>query len=102
MAEIKGSDVHKLIVACDAGMGSSVMLASTLRKQLKKHGVTVEHTPVNSIPADADVVLCQAGLADRARKTVPGKVVVPFKLFLGDPVFTKVVNAIRDGQTIEG
>jgi mannitol-specific phosphotransferase system IIBC component len=99
---INGSDVHKLIVACDAGMGSSVMLASTLRKQLKKQGVTVEHTPVNNIPTDADVVLCQAGLAERARKTVPGKVVVPFQMFLGDPIVTKVVKAIQAGDTIEG
>jgi len=54
MANIKGSDIQKVVVACDAGMGSSVMLASQLRRQLKKHRVTVEHTPVNSIPADAD------------------------------------------------
>ena len=64
---INGSDVKKLVVACDAGMGSSVMLASTLRGQLKKTGVTVEHTPVSSIPADADIVVCHAVLADRAR-----------------------------------
>ena len=40
----------ELIVACDAGMGSSVMLASTLKKQLAKNGVTVEHSPVANIP----------------------------------------------------
>ncbi len=36
MATFDGSSLKKLIVACDAGMGSSVMLASTLRKQLAK------------------------------------------------------------------
>ena len=41
MATLDGSSIKKLIVACDAGMGSSVMLASTLKKQLKKSGVTV-------------------------------------------------------------
>jgi len=35
MTTLQGADVHKLIVACDAGMGSSVMLASQLRKLLK-------------------------------------------------------------------
>ena len=74
MATIKGSDIQKVVVACDAGMGSSVMLASQLRRQLKKHQVTVEHTPVNSIPADADVVVCHAGLAARARGSAPDKV----------------------------
>jgi mannitol-specific phosphotransferase system IIBC component len=101
MATISGTDVHKVVIACDAGMGSSVMLASTLKKQLKPYKVLVEHTPVNSIPADADVVLCHAGLAARARSVVPDKVVLPFQVFLGDPVFKQLVNAVRDNQTLE-
>jgi mannitol-specific phosphotransferase system IIBC component len=102
MTTINGSDVHKLVVACDAGMGSSVMLASTLRGQLKKQNVAVEHTPVNLIPADADVVVCHEGLADRARGIVPDKPIVGFRVFLGDPAVTKVVNAIKNGDDING
>ncbi|GAA3261316.1 PTS lactose transporter subunit IIB [Nonomuraea helvata] len=101
MAGIDSKDIRKIIVACDAGMGSSVMLASTLRKQLKSTGVTVEHTPVNSIPDDADVVLCHAGLADRARAAAPGKVLVPFQIFLGDPAVTKLINTIKNGGTVD-
>ena len=101
MATIDGSSVKKLIVACDAGMGSSVMLASTLKKQLAKNGVTVEHSPVANIPNDADVVVTQAGLADRARGVVPDIPVVPFQLFLGDPAVAKLVKAIQDGTTVE-
>jgi PTS system mannitol-specific IIB component len=101
MATIDGSNIKKIIVACDAGMGSSVMLAGTLKKQLAKSGVTVEHSPVANIPADADVVVTQAGLADRARATVPGVPVVPFQLFMGDPAVTKVVKAIQSGETVE-
>jgi mannitol-specific phosphotransferase system IIBC component len=102
MTTINGANVSKLVVACDAGMGSSVMLASTLRSQLKKNGVTVEHSPVNSIPSDADVVVCHEGLADRARGVVPDKPIVSFKVFLGDPAVTKVVNAIKNGEDING
>jgi mannitol-specific phosphotransferase system IIBC component len=101
MATIDGSSVKKLIVACDAGMGSSVMLASTLKKQLAKNGVTVEHSPVANIPTDADVVVTQAGLAERARGVVPDIPVIPFQLFLGDPAVTKLVKAIQDGTTVE-
>ncbi|HEV7741645.1 MAG TPA: PTS lactose transporter subunit IIB [Pseudolysinimonas sp.] len=101
MATIDGSSVKKLIVACDAGMGSSVMLASTLKKQLAKNGVTVEHSPVANIPSDADVVVTQAGLAERARGVVPDIPVVPFQLFLGDPAVAKLVKAIQDGSTVE-
>lgn len=101
MATLDGSSIKKLIVACDAGMGSSVMLASTLKKQLKKNGVTVEHSPVATIPADADVVVTQSNLADRARGVVPDVPVVPFQLFMGDPNVAKVVKAIQDGATVE-
>jgi mannitol-specific phosphotransferase system IIBC component len=101
MATIDGSSVKKLIVACDAGMGSSVMLASQLKKQLAKSGVTVEHSPVASIPSDADVVVTQAGLADRARGVVPDVPVIPFQLFLGDPSVAALVKAIQNGESIE-
>ncbi|SRR6266516_4825957 len=101
MPFVDGANVKKVVVACDAGMGSSVMLASTLKKQLKKNGVTVEHTPVNSIPADADVVLTHVGLADRARSIVPDKVVLTFQVYLGDPAFNKLVNAVKAGERIE-
>ena len=101
MANLDGSSIKKLIVACDAGMGSSVMLASTLKKQLKKSGVTVEHSPVADIPADADVVVTQNNLAERARGVVPNIPVVPFQLFMGDPSVAKVVKAIQDGTTVE-
>jgi mannitol-specific phosphotransferase system IIBC component len=100
MASIAGSDVKKLVVACDAGMGSSVMLAGQLRKQLKANHVTVEHTPVNTIPADADVIVCHASLLERARVSAPGKVVIGFQVFLGDPAVTGVVSAIKDGGVV--
>ncbi|MBA2553911.1 MAG: PTS lactose transporter subunit IIB [Geodermatophilaceae bacterium] len=83
-------------------MGSSVMLASQLRKRLAPYDVTVEHTPVNSIPAGTQVVLCHADLADRARGISPGSVVVTFKSFMGDPAFDRVEAAIRDGGRLDG
>ncbi|MDG4771115.1 PTS lactose transporter subunit IIB [Solwaraspora sp. WMMD792] len=102
MATIDAQSIRKVVVACDAGMGSSVMLASQLRKQLKKQQVTVEHTPVNSIPADADVIVCHQGLADRARVSAPGKVVVPVQIFLGDPAVARLVAAVQQGGQLDG
>ncbi|WP_433500857.1 PTS lactose transporter subunit IIB [Sphaerimonospora sp. CA-214678] len=100
MPGIDSKDIRKIIVACDAGMGSSVMLAGQLRRQLKGQGIEVAHTPVNSIPSDADVVVCHAGLADRARKTAPGTVIVPFQIFIGDPAVTALVTTIKNGGTV--
>ncbi len=102
MPSVEGSAVRKLVVACDAGMGSSVMLAGTLKKQLKGTEVSVVHAPVAQIPADADVVVCHVGLAERARQVYPNGVIVPFRLFIGDPAVTRVVKAILNGDQIDG
>jgi mannitol-specific phosphotransferase system IIBC component len=99
---INGGAIRKVVVACDAGMGSSVMLAAQLRRQLAKRKVLVEHTAINSIPADADVVICHAGLADRVRMSVPGKVIVPIQVFIGDPAIAKVVTAVETAGYLSG
>ncbi|MBB2913671.1 mannitol-specific phosphotransferase system IIBC component [Streptosporangium becharense] len=101
MASIESKDIRKIVVACDAGMGSSVMLATQLRRQLKDQSIEVEHTPVNSIPADADVVVCHAGLAGRARATAPGTVLIPFQVFIGDPAVIRLVSTIKNGGTVD-
>jgi mannitol-specific phosphotransferase system IIBC component len=102
MPQVNGRDIRKVVVACDAGMGSSVMVASQMRNRLKKYDVAVDHLPVNSIPADAQVVITHAGLAQRAQGMAPGAVVVPFQLFMGDPAFDRVEKAIRDGGDLAG
>ncbi len=99
---ISGREVTKLVVACDAGMGSSVMLASQMRTRLKPYGVSVEHVSVNDIPAETRLVLTHTDLAARARATVPHAVVVEFRMFLGDPVFDEVEKAIKEGSEIRG
>lgn len=96
MASINGRDIRKVIIACDAGMGSSVMLAGQLRKALRKQPVEVTHTPVDAIPDDADVVVCHVGLAERARRGAPHTVVIPFEVYIGDPAVNQVVSAIQD------
>jgi mannitol-specific phosphotransferase system IIBC component len=102
MPEINGKDITKVVIACDAGMGSSVMVASQMRQRLKKYDVAVDHLAVNSIPADTQVVVTHASLAQRAQGMAPGAVVVPFQLFMGDPAFDRVESAIRDGGVFGG
>ena len=98
---INGSDVRKLVIACDAGMGSSVMVAGAMKKKLAPQGVEVVHSPVNEVPADTELIMCQAGLVERARKMAPDAVIVPFQQFIGDPAFARVEQAIKNGETIE-
>ena len=101
MTTISGADVKRVVVACEAGMGSSVMVAKQLAKQLKNHGVEVTHAPVNRLAAEnPDVVLCHRGLAQRAKQAVPDIVVVAFDMFLGDPSIHSVVTAVLNGSDL--
>lgn len=101
MATVSGADVRTVVVACEAGMGSSVMVAKQLAKQLKDHGVTVTHCPVNQLASSgADVVLCHRGLSARAKQAVPDTVVVAFDMFLGDPRILSIVQAVASGGTL--
>lgn len=102
MSQIQGSEVRKVVLACEAGMGSSVLVVSQLRKRLRDADVRVEHTAVTQIPTDADVIMCHRGLEATARERAPEKVIVPFDMFLGDPAFDRVVDAITQGGAIEG
>ena len=101
MPSISGSDVKLVVIACEAGMGSSVMVANQLAKQLKPLGIVVKHSPVNALEAmGADLIICHRGLLGRARQAVPDKVVIGFDMFLGDPAIASVVAAIQGGGTI--
>ncbi|WP_455356465.1 PTS mannitol transporter subunit IICB [Streptomyces sp. SYSU K217416] len=102
MKSVPATDINTVVVACDAGMGSSVMLASQLTKRLKPYGVTATHKPVNDIPQGTKLVVTHANLADRARAVVPEAVIIPFQSFLNDPAFDQLETAIRDGGEIRG
>jgi len=99
---IPSSEVNKIVLACEAGMGSSLMVKNGLIKKLTKAGldINVEHSPVNQIPADADVVVAHQGLAGRAREVAENSVVVTFNMFMNDPAINKLVEDLKNGNEI--
>lgn len=101
MSTIDAAAIRRIVIACDAGMGSSVMLAAQLSSALRKYDVSVRHAPVDRIPRDADLVMCQEALVARARSAAPGTTVLGFRMFLGDPLFDQVEKAIKNGTRIE-
>ncbi|MBY6195664.1 PTS mannitol transporter subunit IICBA [Vibrio hangzhouensis] len=68
-AALNLAQVRKIIVACDAGMGSSAMGASMLRKKVDAAGldISVTNLAINSLPGDVDIVITHKDLTDRAR-----------------------------------
>jgi PTS system mannitol-specific IIC component len=102
-AESKGQKavstaIPKVIVfACEAGMGSSAMGESILRKKIKDAGFNIEvkHSAVNQIPADAEVIFTQESLAERAAQVAPNAEVVTIKNFLEQSAYDEYLNRFR-------
>lgn len=86
-ADVKTEDIKKIVFSCDAGMGSSAMGATKFRNRIKplNLGITVINTSVDNVPADADVVVCQYILQERAEKSAPQARLVTIGNFLQDP-----------------
>ena len=91
-----GGAVKKVIFACDAGMGSSAMGATKFRNRIKaeRPDLIVTNTSVDNIPADADVVVCQQVLADRARASAPQAHLVAIGNFLADPGLDELYHSL--------
>ena len=67
-------NIRSVIVACDAGMGSSAMGASMLRKKLDQAGlgaIKSSNVAINALPADVDLVITHKDLTERARRAAP-------------------------------
>lgn len=101
---IQASEVKKIIVACEAGMGSSLMSVNSLKKKFKKAGikdVTIVHKPAREVPSDVKVIVVHKGLAKVVQSKAPNAVVIAFNHFLNDPVFDKIVkDFVEDNQLV--
>jgi len=88
------SAVRKIIVACDAGMGSSAMGAGVLRKKVKEAGLTnisVTNTAINSLPDDVDLVITHRDLTERAMRHAPQAQHISLTNFLDSGLYTDLV-----------
>ena len=95
-AVISDTQGGKIVFACDAGMGSSAMGATRFRNRVKaeRPDLTVEHSSVDTVPADASIVVCQRVLSERARKSAPQAQIVTIDNFLDDPGLDALYRAL--------
>lgn len=96
-AELVEGAPHLIIFACDAGMGSSAMGESILKKKIKDAGmnITVKHSAVSEIPSNAEVVFTQENLAERASSVVPSAKIVIIKNFLDNKVYDDYIQTLK-------
>lgn len=101
---VAAAEVKKIVIACEAGMGSSVMVTNQLKKKLKKANLEVQvaHTPARSIPKDAQIVVVHKGLSKLVQEKAPWAVIIPFDNFMNIPAFDQIVQALQNNGEIEG
>ena len=90
--------VTKIAFACDAGMGSSAMGATVLKKKLAAaglEGIEVIHTPVSSIPADVQIVVTHEELGERAAHSNPNAELILITNFLAAPEYATLVEDLK-------
>ncbi len=96
-SEAKGAKpagtVSKIVFACDAGMGSSAMGATTLTKKLNAAGmkVTVEHFALDDVPKDTQVIVTHKSLVERAETRCPNALIFPITNFMGGKEYGEIV-----------
>ncbi len=93
--------ISNIVFACDAGMGSSAMGATVLRKKLKDAGVTgvtVTNKAIANLDGGEDLVITQKELTDRAKGKAPNAVHVSVDNFMNSPAYDDVVSTVAENR----
>ena len=95
------SHVRKIIVACDAGMGSSAMGAGVLRKKVQDAGlsqIAVSNSAINALPGDVDLVITHRDLTERAMRQAPHAQHISLNNFLDSGLYSDLTARLVEAQ----
>ena len=103
-SESKGGSAVKLnsviVFACDAGMGSSAMGATTLKKKLADAGFSanVLHSAIEDIPDNADYIVTQEIFTERVSKKAPGVEIYTINNFMNAHEYDGFIEKLKNVQ----
>jgi mannitol PTS system EIICBA or EIICB component len=90
--------IHSIVFACDAGMGSSAMGASVLRKKIQDAGysdVTVVNQAIANLDDTYGLVITHQDLTARAEERTPSAVHVSVDNFMASPKYDEIVELLH-------
>ncbi|WP_448073542.1 PTS mannitol transporter subunit IICBA [Georgenia yuyongxinii] len=96
-----GGQIRTIVFACDAGMGSSAMGASVLRKKIQAAGhadVKVTNASIANLTDSYDLVVTHQDLTERARQRTPSATHVSVDNFMGSPRYDEIVELLGEGS----
>ena len=90
--------ISRIVFACDAGMGSSAMGATVLRKKVRAAGfddIEVTNKAISNLTDEWDVVVTQKELTPRAQQRTGSATQVSVDQFMNSPRYDEVVEMVR-------
>ena len=98
--ELDLKTIKKVIVACDAGMGSSAIGAGILMRMVEKENfpITVLNVAISDLPNDVDIVITHENLTDLAKAHAPNASHISLTNFLDNQTYTSLVTRIKEAR----
>ena len=93
--------VEDIVFVCDAGIGSSVMAASMFKKILIENGlggISVSSSPVDEIPEDADLLICQKIISTKARDYNEYATIIEVENFMDSNMYKAIIEKIKNND----
>jgi PTS system mannitol-specific IIC component len=85
---------RSIVFVCEAGMGSSVMGQSILKRKLRdaRLEVRVDHSSLSELPPNTEAVVAHASLVSRVKELAPGARIYAVDQFIGTPVYDELIE----------
>ena len=90
--------INKIVVACDAGMGSSAMGATILKKLATEKGIeniTIVNSAISNLDNSADIIITQKSLTALAKEKMPNKIHLSINNFMDKNFYKEVLDKIK-------
>ncbi|CAL4325926.1 PTS system mannitol-specific EIICBA component [Buchnera aphidicola (Protaphis terricola)] len=96
-------NVKNIVIACDAGMGSSAIGASILRRKIKQSNlmnISIFNISIRSIPKNADIVITHKNLTSLAKKYAPYAKHISLVNFLDNIFYDSLIKKLIKNKNI--
>lgn len=90
--------INKIVVACDAGMGSSAMGSTILKKLATEKGIeniTIVNSAISNLDDSADIIITQKSLTALAKEKMPNKIHLSINNFMDKNFYKEVLDKIK-------
>jgi PTS system mannitol-specific IIC component len=93
-APIGPAHPRTILFVCEAGMGSSVMGQSILKRKLAAAHLDahLDHAPLSELPPTADIVIAHRSLVSRIKERAPNARIYAVDQFIDSPVYDEVIQ----------